>query len=122
MKMTRKQKLPVLSMKLFLPFASVFVSRPSGIRTSNVTYTSVRVDWNPVPEPFVLGYRVLVQNIPFNETLPWNKTHATVTGLLSNTKYIIIVLPIHGLTDEEHPEGNAGSIIVTTMREPGKQL
>lgn len=99
---------------------SVFVSRPTALRASNVTFTSVRVDWNPVPERFLLGYRVLVQNIPFDETLPWNKTDVNVTGLLNNTKYTISVLPVHGLTDEEYPAGNAASIIVRTKQEPGK--
>lgn len=101
-------------------FASVFVSRPTGLRTSNVTLTSIRVEWNPVPERYILGYRVFVPNISFNETLPWNKTSVNVVGLCSNTKYIIRVLPVHGLTDEEHPAGNAESIVVSTKREPGK--
>ena len=104
-----------------LPFASVFVSRPTGLRTSNITTTSVRVEWNPVQERFILGYKVLVQNIPLNQTLPWNKTSALVAGLLSNTKYIISVLPVHGLTLEEHPAGNTASITVTTKCEPGKK-
>lgn len=102
-----------------LTFASVFVSRPAGLRTSNVTFTSFRVDWNPVPERFILGYRVLVQNISFNETLPWKKTYTNVLGLRSNTKYTVSVIPVHGLTDGEHPAENAASIIVTTKREPG---
>lgn len=103
-------------------FASVFVSRPTGLRSSNVTLTSVRVDWNPVQERFILGYKILVQNIPLNETLSWNTTYADVIGLRSNTRYVISVLPVHGLTDEEHPTGNAAKIIVTTMQEPGKIL
>ena len=100
----------------------MFVSRPTGLKTSNVTFESVRIDWNPVPELFLLGYRVLVQNIPRNETLHWSKTYANVTGLRGNTTYIITVLPVHGLTDEKHPTGNGGSITVTTKREPGKQF
>lgn len=100
--------------------ASVFVSRPTGLKTNNVTLTSIRVEWNPVPERFILGYRIFVPNISFNETLPWNKTSVNVAGLRSNTKYIIKVLPVHGLTDEEHPTGNAASIVVSTEREPGK--
>ena len=100
--------------------ASVFVSRPTGLKTNNVTLTSIRVEWNPVPERFILGYRIFVPNISFNETLPWNKTSVNVAGLRSNTKYIIKVLPVHGLTDEEHPAGNAASIVVSTEREPGK--
>ena len=100
--------------------ASVFVSRPTGLKTNNVTLTSIRVEWNPVPERFILGYRIFVPNISFNETLPWNKTSVNVAGLRSNTKYIIKVLPVHGLTDEEYPAGNAASIVVSTEREPGK--
>ena len=109
-------------MKLILLCASVFVSRPTGLRSSNVTFTSVRVDWNPVPERFIIGYRVFVQGIPLNETRPWKKTSALVAGLRSNTMYVITVLPVHGLTDEKQPSGNAASIIVTTKREPGKRL
>lgn len=101
-------------------FVSVFVSRPTGLRTSNVTLTSVRLDWDPVPERFILGYRVFSLNVSLNETLHWKKTYVNVLGLRSNTKYTMSVLPVHGLTDEEHPAGNAASIIVTTRREPGK--
>lgn len=102
-------------------FTSVFVSRPTGLRISNVTLTSVRVDWNPVPERFILGYRVLVQNNPLNKTLHWNETYALVVNLRSNTKFTISVLPVHGLTEKEHPSGNAASITVTTKRGPGKK-
>lgn len=109
-------------MLLVLLFASVYVSRPTGLRSSNVTLTSVRVDWNPVPERFILGYKVLVNKLRLNKTLHWNKTYALIAGLRSNTKYIISILPVHGLTDEEHPTGNAASIIVTTKREPGKRM
>ena len=116
-----KQALSFIAVIFSLPFASVFVSRPTGLRTSNITTTSVRVEWNPVQERFILGYKVLVQNIPLNQTLPWNKTSALVAGLLSNTKYIISVLPVHGLTLEEHPAGNTASITVTTKCEPGKK-
>lgn len=100
----------------------MFVSKPTQLRASNVTYTSVRVDWNPAPEPFILGYRILVQNIPLNEILSWRKTYAHVSGLSSNTQYIISVSPVHGLTDEEYPVTNAGSIIVTTKEMEGKQF
>lgn len=103
-------------------FTPVFVSRPTGLRTSNLTHTSVRVDWNPVPERFILGYKVLVQKIPLNTTLPWNKTFAYVARLRSNTKYIISVFPVHGLTDEEHPTEIEASIIVKTKRELGKTI
>lgn len=116
-----KQALSFIAVIFSLPFASVFVSRPTGLRTSNITTTSVRVEWNPVQERFILGYKVLVQNFPLNQTLPWNKTYALVAGLLSNTKYIISVLPVHGLTLEEHSAGNTASITVTTKREPGKK-
>lgn len=103
-------------------FLSVFVSGLTGIRVSNVTHTSVRVDWNPVPELFILGYKVLVQYIPLTETLPRNKTYALVAGLQSNTKYTISILPVHGLTEKRHPvfPENAASIIVSTKRELGK--
>lgn len=94
---------------------------PTGLRASNITFTSVRVDWNPVPEGFILGYRILGRSLPLNETLPWNKTYAIVAGLRSSTRYIINVLPVHGLSDEKYPAGNTASIIVTTMREPGKR-
>lgn len=77
------------------------------------------MDWNPVPEKFIVGYRVLVQHTPLNETLPWNKNSAIVEGLSSSTRYIISVIPVHGLSDEEHPAENSASIIVTTKREPG---
>ena len=117
-----RKKLLVLLLYLFLLFATctVFISRPSGLRTSNVTLTSVRLDWNAVPERFILGYKVLVQNVPRNETLYWNKTYAFIKGLWSNTEYIISVFPVHGLTDERHLVGNGATIIVTTLREPGK--
>lgn len=100
----------------------MFVSRPTVLRISNVTFTSFRVDWNPVPERFILGYRIFVQNTSLNETHSWNKTYADITGLRSNTEYTISVLPVHGLTDGGHLAASAAKIIVTTMRELGKFL
>ena len=100
----------------------MFISRPTGLKASRITFKSVRVDWNPVPESFILGFRVLVKNIPLDETFPWNKTYADITGLRGSTKYIISVLPVHGLTDKKYFTENTGSIIVTTKQEPGEQF
>lgn len=122
LKMARKNKLSISSLLLVFLFASVYVSKPTRLRASNVTYKSVRVDWSPVLELFILGYRVLLQNVPINETFPWNKTYALITGLRSNTKYVIGILPVHGLTDEKHPVGNTESIIITTKQVQGKQF
>ncbi|PFX34734.1 Protein sidekick-1, partial [Stylophora pistillata] len=93
---------------------TMFVTKPSGLRINTVTFQSVRVDWNPVPEPFILGYKILVQNIPLKELLPWNRTYAYIGGLLSNTTYIIGVSSFHGLTSEENPIENVESINITT--------
>ena len=41
-------------------------------------------------------------------------------GLNGNTTYIISVLPLHGLTDEENFAENAESINITTKPELGK--
>lgn len=99
-------------------FTSVFVSKLTGLTTSKVTFKSVRVDWNPVSEPFIIGYKIFVQNISL--LVPSNETHAHVGGLNSNTSYILSVLPLHGLTDEENSAKNAESIIITTKPELGK--
>ena len=117
--MVKKKAISFMKFNLFSCLLPVFVSRPTGLRASYVTQRSVRVDWNPALEKFIVGYRVFVQNIPFNETLPWNKNSARVAGLSSNTRYIISVVPVHGLSDEEHPAENSASIIVTTKREQG---
>lgn len=101
--------------------ALVFVSSLTGLRTSHVTFTSVRLDWNPVPERFIIGYRVVVQNIPLIKTLSWNKTSDIITGLRSNTRYTISVSPVHGLTGEENPVQSSANIMVTTKQEPGKK-
>lgn len=102
---------------------SVFVSNLTGLRASEVTFKSFRVDWNPVSESFILGYRINVQNVRLSELIvPWNVTYAHIEGLRGNTTYTISVLPFHGLTVEEIPGENEESIIITTKPEPGKQL
>ena len=81
------------------------------------------MDWNPVPEPFILGYRVLIKNTSINEVVvPWSKTYAQVVGLHSSTRYVISVLPLHGLTEIIYPAEDAESIIITTEPERGKQI
>lgn len=81
------------------------------------------MDWIPVPERFVLGYRVFVQNTSLTVFIPWNQqTFAHVGGLQSNTTYIISVSPLHGLTDKETPVENEESIMITTKPELGKQF
>lgn len=100
----------------------MFVSKLTGLRTSEVTFKSVRVEWNVVPEPFILGYRVLVKNIYLKQLVPWNRTYADVRGLLSNSSYIIGVSPFHGLTNEEYPEEKMESINITTKPEQGEQF
>ena len=83
-----------------------------------VTFKSVRVYWNPAPEPFILGYRVRVKNTSL--IIPWKKTYAHLRGLNGNTTYIVSVLPLHGLTDEWNFAENAESINITTKPELGK--
>lgn len=64
-----------------------------------------------------------MKNFPLNDFIvPWNKTHAYVTGLHGDTTYIISVIPLHGLTVKEIPENNEERIIITTQSEPGTQL
>ena len=87
-----------------------------------MTFKSVRVEWDPVPEPFILGYRVLVKNFYLKQLVPWNQTYADVRGLLSNSSYIIGVTPFHGLTSEEYPEEKMESINITTKSEQGEQF
>ena len=98
---------------------SVFVTKPTGLKTSNVTFKSFRVDWDPVPEPFILGYSIRVENSSF--AVPWDTTHAHLSGLHSNTTYIISVSPFHGLTDGDNSVENVENISITTKPELGKQ-
>ena len=109
-------------MSLALFFPSVIVSKVNGLRTSDVTFKSVRVDWNRNPEPFILGYRVLVHNFSLIKFSSWNETYARIGGLRSNTTYSISVLPLHGLTDEENLSEIVGRVIITTKQELGKQF
>lgn len=95
----------------------MFVTKLTGLKISKVTFKSFRVDWNPAPEPFVLGYRVRVRKTSL--VVPWNKAYAHLTGLNSNTTYILSVLPLHGLTDEEDFAENVNSIKITTKPELG---
>ena len=85
-----------------------------------MTFESVRVEWNPVPELFILGYKVLVQNTSFIQFVPWNVNSALMKGLHSNTLYVIKVFPIHGLAVEGIPPDSSQSIIVTTEADRGK--
>ncbi|XP_078344041.1 uncharacterized protein LOC144629687 [Oculina patagonica] len=79
---------------------TIFVTKLTGLRASYLTFESVRVDWNLVPELFVLGYKVQVQNTSFSLFVAWNISSAHVNGLHSNTAYVIEVFPVHGLTAE----------------------
>ena len=98
------------------------MSKLSGLRTSRVTFDSVRVDWTLVPELFIFGYRVLVQNTSFNKLVAWNKSFTDITGLHSNFTYVIKVYPVHGLTDKWSSAASSQNITVTTKTEKGKQF
>ena len=87
-----------------------------------MTFDTVRVDWNPVSELFILGYKVLVQNTSFNQFVAWNVSSAYVKGLHSNTSYVIKVFPVHGLTVEETATRSSQSIIVDTKPVQGKKM
>lgn len=103
---------------LFL--VSVFVSKLRGLRTSNVTFESVLVDWEPVPEPFILGYRVLVKNNSLSKLVAWNKSFINIDGLHSNSSYVIEVYPVHGLLDEQRIDpARVQSITVMTEIDRG---
>jgi len=80
------------------------------------------VDWTPVPEPFILGYRVLVQNTLFSNLVAWNESFIRIGGLHSNTTYIIKVYPVHGLKDERSSDATAQNITVTTEPDRGKSI
>ena len=87
-----------------------------------MTFESVRVEWNPVPELFVLGYKVLVQNTHFSQFVAWNVHSTLIEGLHSNTPYVIEVFPVHGLSVEGIPPDSSQSIIVTTKADRGKLI
>ena len=98
----------------------VFVTRITGLRATYVTSKSVRVEWKPVPERFILGYKVLVQNTSFSHFVVWNLNSTLMEGLHSNTLYVITVFPVHGLATEGIPPDSSQSIIVTTEADRGK--
>ena len=85
-----------------------------------MTFETVRVEWNPAPELFILGYKVLVQNTSIRQLVAWNISSAYVEGLHSNTTYVIKVFPVHGLTVEELANENSQGIFVTTKPVQGK--
>ena len=85
-----------------------------------MTFESVRVEWNPVPELFILGYKVLVQNTSLSQFVAWNVNSTLMEGLPSNTPYVITVFPVHGLAIEGIPPDSSQSIIVTTEADRGK--
>lgn len=101
----------------------VFVSKLRGLRTSKVTFESVRVDWEPVPEPFILGYRVLVKNNSFSKLVAWNKSFITIDGFHSNSSYVIKIYPVHGLLDEHTIDpASVQSITVMTEIDRGQSI
>ena len=100
--------------------SSVFVTKLTGLRAIYVTFDSVRVEWNPVPELFILGYKVLVQNTSFSQFVPWNVNSTIMEGLHSFTPYVITVFPVHGLVIEGVAPHSSQSIVVTTEANPGK--
>ena len=100
--------------------SSVFVTKLSGLRATYVTFESVRIEWNPVPELFILGYKVLVQNTSFSQFVPWNVYSTLMKGLHSNSSYVIKVFPVHGLAVEGILPDSSQSIIVNTDEDRGK--
>ena len=103
----------------WLFFFLVSVSKLRGLRAGYVTFESVLVYWNSSPEPFILGYRVLIENTKFSEWVAWNKSFIHIDGLHSNTNYVIKVYPVHGLTDEQRGVSSSQSINVTTDPDRG---
>lgn len=87
-----------------------------------MTFESVRVDWDPVPETFILGYMVLVTNTSFTELVVWSKSFIQIAGLHSNSTYVIKVYPFHGLTDERSIAESSQSITVTIDPDEGKAV
>jgi len=85
-----------------------------------VTFESVRVEWKPVPELFILGYKVLVQNTSLSQFVAWNVNSILMEGLHSNTLYVITVFPVHGLAIKRIPPDSSQSIFVTTEADRGK--
>ena len=96
------------------------MTKLTGLRASYVTFETVRVEWNPVPEFFILGYNVLVQNTSFSQLVAWNVNSTLIEGLRSNTPYVVTVFPVHGLAIEGIPPESSQSIIVTTGTDRGK--
>jgi len=107
------------SLSLLL-YYSVFVTNLTGLKATYLTFESVRVEWNPVPELFILGYKVLVQNTSFSQFVAWNVNSTLIESLHSNTSYVIKVFPVHGLPVEGIPPESFQSIIVTTKEDRGK--
>ena len=105
-----------------LLFSSVFVTKVTRLRASYVTFESVRVEWNPVPELFVLRYKILVQNTYFSHFVAWNVNSTLIEDLHSNTSYVIKVFPVHGLSVEGIHQDSSQSIIVTTKADRGKLI
>jgi len=96
------------------------MTKLTGLRASYVTFESVRIEWKPVPELFILGYKVLVQDTSFSQFVVWNVNSLLIEGLLSNTPYVITVFPVHGLVIEGVGPHSSQSIVVTTGANPGK--
>ena len=85
-----------------------------------MTFESLSLEWNPVPELFILGYKVRVQNTSLSQFVNSNVNSILIEGLLSNTSYVIKVFPVHGLLIEGIPPDSSQSIIVTTKADQGK--
>jgi len=98
---------------------TIFMAKLTGLRATYVTFESVRVEWKPVPELFILGYKVLVPNT-FSQFVPWNVNSTLMEGLHSNTSYVVTVFPVHGLAIKGIPPDSSQSIIVTTEADQGQ--
>lgn len=97
-------------------FPSLVSSPPTGIKTVNVTATTITLSWQLPEHPGgrVHGYQVTVNGTVY-DTLPWQHT-LRVTNLTPGSEYTIVIQALNGIGGGEPSE-----VFVATL-EPGKPV
>ena len=97
-------------------FPSLVSSPPTGIKTVNVTVTTITLSWQPPEHPggAVRGYRVTV-NGTVHDTLPWQHT-LMITNLTPGSKYALVIQALNGAGG-----GETSQFFVATL-DPGEPV